>query len=627
MSVLKVIKQMGGDLKRRLKSQASILASIHGEYKVNAERLRLVKGPVVSLPELFKAGIRNKENASTSRKIAEAMRRARMGRKKIGIIVLCGKGALGAEFARTFDQVLCPGVRFAPFEGLGAEEIEMGMFDVGATEQDVKGKMWEDGSRTLLRHSVTIWEALARRQEMVIRKHYANQLLRLSDQIFLEKLKSQREILAGRSNGRIEEEIKNLEVMEQNCYEILRCKEPYRDSPAGLLRVYQILIAGATGENYSPEVERLFDDLGYQDDRHTVYNYDERLKEGLIHPDLLSSISDIRTAVEHFTKTFRKLSDNQKSSFTLTLQNKFDALSKGRRLKSKNGVPWFATEVGDFNPSRVIFGDSVTIDLNDSIHGDATTMITSLVKQRVYRVIKSRSERKQWTVNECGVLMVIDEVQLVCGLKDASFFAICRGLGMRVIAATQGFESMVQSLGNENNARLLFMQLTTKIAFSVSSETFKYLHETVGEAKLQVTTHSVNGVDYTAELAEASRSMMNNFSHPNYDSLRHMRKYDVLKNTTSIADPLDKDPEKMNMERIIGHARVKAQIKYSTQPILKPEEFRAYAGVGRPFIHAFRAGGYVTDYAVVEYMSSKDIGDLQDGKNVAYLKECVSNYY
>lgn len=581
------------------------------------------------LTDVFIEGFKKKGQVDivNQNQLAASVERACFGRQRIGIIVLCGKGVLGAEF-KFFDMILRPGVRYAPFEGLGPEEIEMGMFDVGEGEVAAQNKMWDNGARTLLRHAITVWVALLEQQK-TLRKYWSDLALDLFDQLMDLEHRSQIMAMRGQDTKVITKQIEDLQIREQCCIEILNA-EPYRNSPDGLSRVYQKLLNGigsSKDQKYSKDLELLFSDLGFEDDLFKIHNFQDRLTNNTVYPDLLSSNSSLRRAIEHYTKTTRELDPKLRSSFTVGLQEKFDALSKGRALKCSAGVPWFMHETGDFKPNEVIFGKTVTIDLNDAIHGDATMMITSLVKQRVYRVIKSRAERPQWRKTECQVSMIIDEVHLVCGLKDAKFFSITRSLGMDITCATQSFESMVSSLGSENNAKLFFTQLSTKIVFEASEPTFQYLMHEIGEAKLQVTKRSINGIDYASAYEDKSMSIFNDVNHPNYEQIRQVRKYAVLKSDNSTLKGFDKNPESIHIEEIIVHNSQKARIEYKTQPILRQDEFNAYAGMaGRPFLHISRAGGVVTDYAIINEIKEKDLLDLHDAKNIAYLNECISAF-
>lgn len=580
----------------------------------------------------LKFGLSNINDVSLRKAVVSQLLKTKSGRQKLGILVLCGKGALGAEYARAFDQVLKTGIRFGMFEGLDIEQIEAGLFDVGDSEVDARSRVWDDGSRTLCRYAIHIWSAAARDMESKMRNYYCDKLIEHDEEMAFLQLKSHQDYLNGRESI-YDKRIVDLQGKVQLITELL-LSEPYRDSAQGLISIYQILRSGVhltkedegTKTHYSKDLIKLFDFIGYQDENFSISDYEEREARGLIHPELARPGSLLTRAIGHYTNEFQKLGPEQQSSFTISLQNKFDQLAQGTKLVCSEGVPWMLHEKGDFHPEEVIRGESVTIDLNEAVHGAASTIINSLVKQRVFRLIKSRGERPQWSKTETKVVCIIDEVHLICGLKDAEFFSICRSLGMMVFTGTQGVESLRKALGSNNAADLFLLQMTSDVAFNVSAETLQYIQKKYGKAKLTSSVFQVQGVDYSTSYDDLSYSIMNDVSHPNYANLREMRKYEVLMSQNSSADPLDKNPEKINYERVALAKKNSARVEHKEQEIVKQDQFAAYVGVGEPFVGLYRAGVKSIDYITVDFVQSKDIDDLSKPETVQYLKECLLEF-
>ncbi|MBN5156116.1 TraM recognition domain-containing protein [Stenotrophomonas maltophilia] len=580
----------------------------------------------------LKFGLSNKKNESLRKAVVSQLLQTKSGRQKLGILVLCGKGALGAEYAKAFDQVLKTGIRFGMFEGLDIEQIEAGLFDVGDSEVDARSRVWDDGSRTLCRYAIHIWSAAARDMESKIRNYYCDKLIEHNEELAFLQLKSHQDYLKGEESI-YDKRIVDLQKQVQLITELL-LSEPYRDSAQGLISVYQTLRSGVhltkgeegTKTHYSKDLTNLFDSIGYQDENFSISDYEEREARGLIHPELARPGSLLTRAIGHYTNEFQKLSPEQQSSFTISLQNKFDQLAQGTKLVCSEGVPWMLHEKGDFHPEEVIRGQSVTIDLNEAVHGAASTIVNSLVKQRVFRLIKSRGERPQWSKTETKVVCIIDEVHLICGLKDAEFFSICRSLGMTVFTGTQGVESLRKALGSNNAADLFLLQMTSDVVFNVSAETLQYIQKKYGKAKLTSSVFQVQGVDYSTSYDDLSYSIMNDANHPNYSNLREMRKYEVLMSQCSSADPLDKNPEKINYERVALMKKNSARVEHKEQEIVKQDQFAAHVGVGEPFVGLYRAGVKCIDYITVDFVQSKDIDDLSKPETVQYLKDCLNEF-
>lgn len=589
-------------------------------------------GTLKRFNHVLKSGLSNKNEESLRKTVVNQLLKTKAGRQKLGVLVLCGKGALGAEYARAFDQVLKTGIRFGMFEGLDIEQIEAGLFDVGDSEVDARSRIWDDGSRTLCRYAIHIWSAAARDLESKMRNYYCDKLIEHDEEMAFLQLKSHQDYLNGRESI-YDKRIVDLQGKVQLITELL-LSEPYRDSAQGLISICQILRSGVhlskgdegTKTHYSKDLIKLFDFIGYQDENFSISDYEERLARGLIHPELARPGSLLTRAIGHYTNEFQKLGPEQQSSFTISLQNKFDQLAQGTKLVCSEGVPWMLHEKGDFHPEEVIRGESVTIDLNEAVHGAASTIVNSLVKQRVFRLIKSRSERPQWSKTETRVVCIIDEVHLICGLRDAEFFSICRSLGMMVFTGTQGVESLRKALGSNNAADLFLLQMTSDVAFNVSAETLQYIQKKYGKAKLTSSVFQVQGVDYSTSYDDLSYSIMNDVNHPNYANLREMRKYEVLMSQNSSADPLDKNPEKINYERVALAKKNSARVEHKEQEIVKQDQFAAYVGVGEPFVGLYRAGVKSIDYITVDFVQSKDIDDLSKPETVQYLKDCLTEF-
>ncbi|MBH1408346.1 TraM recognition domain-containing protein [Stenotrophomonas maltophilia] len=587
---------------------------------------------VARFNQALKIGLLNKGDVVFRKSVAHHLAKTKSGGQKLGVLVLCGKGALGAEYANAFDQVLRKGVRFGMFEGLEIEQIEAGLFDVGGSEVDARSKLWDDGSRTLCRYAIHIWSAAARDMESKMRNYYCDKLIEHDEEMAFLQLKSHQDYLNGRESI-YDKRIVDLQEKVQRITELL-LSEPYRDSAQGLISIYQILRSGVhlttddkgTKTHYSKDLIKLFDFIGYQDENFSISDYEEREASGLIHPELARPGSPLIRAIGHYTNEFQKLSAEQQTSFTLALQNKFDQLAQGSKLVCSEGVPWMLHEKGDFHPEEVIRGQSVTIDLNEAVHGAASTIVNSLVKQRVFRLIKSRGERPQWSKTETKVVCIIDEVHLICGLKDAEFFSICRGLGMMVFTGTQGVESLRISLGSNNAADAFLLQMTSDVAFNVSAETLSYIQKKYGKAKLTSSVHQVQGVDYSSSYDDLSTSIMNDVNHPNYSNLREMRKYEVLMNRNSAADKLDRNPDKINYEQVALMRKNSARVQQKEQEVVRQEQFAAYVGVGEPFVGLYRAGVKCIDYVTVDFVQSKDIDDLSKPETVQYLKDCLTEF-
>ncbi|MDZ5777311.1 hypothetical protein U4I94_23095, partial [Stenotrophomonas maltophilia] len=179
-----------------------------------------------------------------------------------------------------------------------------------------------------------------------MRNYYCDKLIEHDEEMAFLQLKSHQDYLNGRESV-YDKRIVDLQRKVQLITELL-LSEPYRDSAQGLISIYQILRSGVhltkgeegTKTHYSKDLTKLFDSIGYQDENFSISDYEEREASGLIHPELTRPGSLLIRAIGHYTDEFQKLSPEQQSSFTISLQNKFDQLAQGTKLVCSEGVPW-----------------------------------------------------------------------------------------------------------------------------------------------------------------------------------------------------------------------------------------------------------------------------------------------
>jgi hypothetical protein len=80
-------------------------------------------------------------------------------------------------------------------------------------------------------------------------------------------------------------------------------------------------------------------------------------------------------------------------------------------------------------------------------YGVAGSVVTALIKARLYSGLKSRADRDWSGTSETPVVLIIDEVQELATTQDAQMLPIGRSLGLATIAATQGIEGIAAKLG------------------------------------------------------------------------------------------------------------------------------------------------------------------------------------
>jgi len=80
-------------------------------------------------------------------------------------------------------------------------------------------------------------------------------------------------------------------------------------------------------------------------------------------------------------------------------------------------------------------------------YGVAGSVVSALIKARLYSGLKSRADRDWSGTAETPVAFIVDEAQEVATTQDAQMLPIGRSLGLAMIAATQGIEGINAKLG------------------------------------------------------------------------------------------------------------------------------------------------------------------------------------
>lgn len=80
-------------------------------------------------------------------------------------------------------------------------------------------------------------------------------------------------------------------------------------------------------------------------------------------------------------------------------------------------------------------------------YGVAGSVVSALLKARIYSGLRSRADRDWASSDETPVVFIVDEAQEVATTQDAQLLPIGRSLGLAMTAATQGIEGVVAKLG------------------------------------------------------------------------------------------------------------------------------------------------------------------------------------
>ncbi|MHC9013837.1 type IV secretory system conjugative DNA transfer family protein [Stenotrophomonas bentonitica] len=562
----------------------------------------------------------------------KSMQQQNVGYEKYGMVILDGKGKLGGSLYNVVDYMLQPGkVKFAPIEGLDIDQIVMALWDVDTRKNEENDDYWQTNGRILADRTMQIWKPLYEAQQL-LRDFYCNEYRRVHREIAILELEIEFAKSKGRNTSHIEDRLLALHQDASVVREFLTADEVVRWTVESIANTKDILVSAIDKNGkISTDMKKLLQEIGVEEYQFNPEAYKKRKAAGAIHPDLSRPGSFLLLAIKYWLKEFPAAPEETRGGYVNVFQTKLNLLMSNEKLCDEEGVPWHSIEKGVFQPEIVREGHSISIDMNDSIYGKSTQVITALVKQRVYKMIKSRAG-KNWSETECQVIMIIDECHLVCGMEDADFASICREYGLAMFCSTQSVKSLIKALGSDNAAKLFLAQLLSAHYYPMDADGQAFVEQDVGQAKLIVTRSNTTGIDYDAAYADRMNFPLNDLDHPYASNFHELRQYANSKNmngtamkpgTGAVANRFTPKGEMPGLMEAVTTTSAPSFVERKKQPIAPMEEFGAYAAQGKPLLVLKRAGNKRMDYASNRRVTNDQLNDLFNEKNRLELGEYV----
>lgn len=563
----------------------------------------------------------------------EAMKSQNIGNEKYGMAILDGKGELGGSLYNVVDYMLQPGkVKFAPIEGLDIDQIVMALWDVNTKNKSDIDDYWNTNGRILADRTMQIWKPLYEAQQL-LRTFYCDEYRRVHQEIAILELEIEFAKSKGRMTSHIEDRLLSLHQDASVVREFLTADEVVRWTVESIANTKDILVSAVDKSgNVSADMKRLLQEIGVEEYQFNPEAYKKRKAAGAIHPDLNRPGSFLLLAIKYWLKEFPATPEETRGSFVSTFQTKLNLLMSNEKLCDEEGVPWHSIEKGVFKPEVVGDGYIISIDMNDAIYGKSAQVITALVKQRIYRMIKLRAGVPDWHKTSCQVIMIIDEFHLVCGPEDAEFASICRKLGLAMFYATQSAKSVIEAMGSENAAHLCFAQLLSSHYYPMDAAGQAFVEQDVGQANLIVTRSNTTGIDYDAAYADRMNSPLNDLDHPYASNFHELRQYANSKNmngtamkpgTGAVANRFTPKGEMPGLMEAVTTTSAPSFVERKKQSIAPIEEFGAYAAQGKPLLVLKRAGNKRMDYASNRRVTSNQLNDLFNEENRLELEQYI----
>jgi len=197
----------------------------------------------------------------------------------------------------------------------------------------------------------------------------------------------------------------------------------------------------------------------------------------------------LREAFAYFRLEWDTMDDKTRSNILAEIRSWLSTITATPEL-----LRWAKTPAGKDTVDLMapLVGGRLGIQIPEYRYGVAGSVVTALLKARLYSGLKSRAERDWSGTNETPVVFIIDEAQEVATTQDAQMLPIGRSLGLAMVAATQGIEGINAKL-TEIVADKWLSIFGTVVAFGGrSSVTDAFVAQRAG-ASWQLTPEQVEG--------------------------------------------------------------------------------------------------------------------------------------
>ena len=147
----------------------------------------------------------------------------------------------------------------------------------------------------------------------------------------------------------------------------------------------------------------------------------------------------LREACAYFRLEWDAMDDKTRSNILAEIRSWISTITATPEL-----LRWAKTPAGKDTVDLMspLTGGRLGILIPEYRYGVAGSVVTALIKARIYSGLKARADHDWTGGKETPVVFIIDEAQEVATTQDAQMLPIGRSLGLAMIAATQGLEGI-----------------------------------------------------------------------------------------------------------------------------------------------------------------------------------------
>lgn len=181
---------------------------------------------------------------------------------------------------------------------------------------------------------------------------------------------------------------------------------------------------------------------------------------------------------------------------------------------------WLDCEHG-IDISSVCKGAAYGLNAPDHKYGRAGVVVSNMLKERVYSVIRNRPDMKYWTVADgwTQVLLAIDECQESISESEDLMFAVARSKGLIGLFAAQTVTTLIKKMGEES-CRAFLANITNQVCFKSNKQTYEHMMNLIGEVEKVQYSSNIRAIDYNGKVAQVLTGPEYDPNHPQARMLR-----------------------------------------------------------------------------------------------------------
>lgn len=216
------------------------------------------------------------------------------------------------------------------------------------------------------------------------------------------------------------------------------------------------------------------------------------------HPDFLKEGTLLNDAVNYLLMLQQEPAETKQNIFA-TFRSWISPFVQSKELRS-----WADSETSDFDFNQVVYGLKIGFVLPAAKLGVAGTVITALMKARLFTMISGRGDN--WRgLGQSPVVLFIDEAQKVIDKADQDIMPEARSLGLFCVYATQNIDNLHDALGQDGAAVTLESFLSI-ICLKSSYKTYEYMSNRIGKARIWLAQSETQNLGYAATSTERLKS-------------------------------------------------------------------------------------------------------------------------